>query len=96
MNYDKKKVVDKITKALTKSDEYNDELAKDIAFHMTDWLEDMSELANFYSAPDTYSSEQIEKLLLKYIFHVPNHLAAAHKLLTSEPLTDVFGVAPFE
>ena len=95
MNYDKNKIADNIKNALIESGEYKVESAKDIAFHMTDWINDMIELSNLYSSPDSYNSKQIENLLLKYLLHVPNHLAAAHKLLTSEPLTDVFGVDAF-
>jgi hypothetical protein len=34
----------------------------------------------------------VNRLVLGFLAHVPNHLAAASKLLTGIPVTDIFGV----
>lgn len=66
--------------------------ASDVAFHMTDWLDDLSKFITFLEAPDRQSAAQVNELLLAFLVHVPNHLAAAAKLYADSPVTDVFGV----
>jgi hypothetical protein len=36
------------------------------------------------------------ELLIQFLVHAPNHLAAASKMLTDIPVTDVFGVGALE
>ena len=96
MEYDQEAITEKIKIALDESNKFNGNLAYDIAFHMTDWLEDMSELNKFYIYPESYNSKQVTDLLMKFLLHAPNHLAAAHKLFTKEPISDVFGVGALE
>jgi hypothetical protein len=64
----------------------------DVAFHLTDCRGDLEELLGFYADPDAYSDAQVYDLLIRFLVHVPNHLAAASKLFTGVPVTDVFGV----
>jgi hypothetical protein len=52
----------------------------------------LQEYHEFCQAPDKLSSQTIEKLLIDFLVHVPNHLAAASKLLTGIPVTDIFSV----
>jgi len=66
--------------------------ARDVVFHMTDWLDDMSAWARFCDDPESLSRKQTADLLLKYLAHVPNHVNAAHRLLYGEPVHDVFGI----
>lgn len=68
------------------------EASRDIAFHMTDWLSDFAELQQFFMAPDKLTSDEILYILTNFLVHVPAHVAAAAKLVTSEPVTDVFGL----
>ena len=96
MEYDQEAITEKIKIALDELNKFNSDLAHDIAFHMTDWLEDMSELNKFYIYPESYNSKQVTDLLMKFLLHAPNHLAAAHKLFTKEPISDVFGVGALE
>jgi hypothetical protein len=67
-------------------------VADDVAFHMTDWLDDLARFMRFCDAPSQWQDEEIEDMLLAFLVHVPNHVAAAAKLLTGLPVTDVFGV----
>ena len=60
---------------------------------MTDWLNDLEAFHRFCQSPDTLSSEELSDLLTKFLVHVPNHLAAAGKLYTGFPVTDIFNVA---
>ncbi len=65
---------------------------RDIGFHMTDWLSDLEEWTAYCQAPDSLNADQAIELLTRFLLHVPNHLAAASKLATGEPVTDIFGV----
>lgn len=67
-------------------------VARDIAFHMTDWLDDLAEYHDFCAHPEKLSPSEIEKLLTGFLVHVPNHVAAASKLFIDIPVTDIFGV----
>ena len=68
------------------------ETRRDIAFHMTDWLDDLSEWHRFCEAPGKLDADETVKLLVGFLVHAPNHLAAASKLLTGIPVMDIFGV----
>ena len=68
------------------------DFAHDVTFHMTDWLDDFKKLLQFYQDPEVPSSEEVYRLILQFLIHVPNHLAAAAKLYTGFGVTDVFGV----
>jgi hypothetical protein len=68
------------------------EVAEDIAFHMTDWKEDLLELMHLYESPAQLSNDQIQEIVIKFLAHVPNHLAAARKLAGLGPIEDIFHV----
>lgn len=68
----------------------------DIVFHMTDWLDDLEEWIAFCQAPDRYDAEAVEKLLIGFLVHVPNHLAAASKLMLDIPVSDIFEVGALD
>ena len=68
------------------------ETRHDIAFHMTDWLSDLERWYDYCQAPEALDVDQTTKLLIAFLVHVPNHLAAASKLMTDIPVTDIFEV----
>lgn len=68
------------------------ETAEDIAFHMTDWLTDLEAFVDFCERPNELSDDEISKVLIDFLVHAPNHIAAAAKLYTDEPVEDIFGV----
>ena len=70
--------------------------SRDVAFHMTDWAKDFARFREFADSPDSFSAEDVEDLLMAFLIHVPNHLAAASKLMLDIPVTDVFGVGSTE
>jgi hypothetical protein len=70
----------------------SDEVAKDFSFHMTDWLEDLRRYVAFCDGPHTHSAEQINQMLLAFLQHAPNHIAAAAKLYADFPISDIFKV----
>ena len=67
-------------------------VSKDIAFHMTDWDHDLDDLIKLYENPDAFSDGEIVKILLQFMAHVPNHVAAAKKLAGMGPIEDIFDV----
>ena len=66
--------------------------AADVAFHMTDWLADLEDYHRFCSDPGALPDAEVHRLLIRFLVHALNHLAAASKLYTTVPVTDVFGV----
>jgi len=82
----------KVRESLEADLEMPTDLADDIAFHMTDWLHDLGEYVTFCKEPDALSHEEVTDLLARFLAHVPNHMAAAHRLFMNDPLEDVFGI----
>jgi hypothetical protein len=69
---------------------------EDIAFHMTDWKENLEEMVRLYEQPERLSDEQIQHIIIVFLAHVPNHVAAAKKLLGLGPIEDIFKVGVLE
>lgn len=72
--------------------ELSTQAVEDIAFHMTDWKENLEELVRLYEQPEQLTDEQIQHIILVFLAHVPNHVAAAKKLAGLGPIEDVFEV----
>jgi hypothetical protein len=66
--------------------------AEDVAFHMTDWMDDFHWLQRFFADPRGSSAEAVGQQLHSILSHVPHHIAAAKILYTGSPVIDVFGV----
>ena len=66
--------------------------AREVAFHMTDWLNDLSAFVAFCGAPESGTADQVNEMLLAFLLHVPNHVAAAAKVYADYPVSDIFGV----
>ena len=67
-------------------------VASEIAFHMTDWDHNLEDLLRLYRAPEKASNDEIVQIVLEFLAHVPNHVAAAKKLAGLGPIEDVFEV----
>ena len=91
MKYDKEKIREAIGVALKDLDMQPTEIS-DAAFHMTDWLSDLEEWTKFCEKPESFSPDQIQDLLMSFLIHVPNHVAAAGKIVTGIPVEDIFNV----
>lgn len=70
--------------------------AKEIGFHMTDWKHDLELVLRLYEEGQELSSEEISATVHQFLAHVPNHIAAARKLIGYGPIEDIFGVGVFE
>lgn len=76
--------------------ELSPEICRDIAFHMTDWLDDFEELAQVFDVSKEMSEEQIQKIVSGFLIHASNHIAAAKKLAGFGPMEDIFQVGILE
>ena len=83
---------DCVARAAVAEAELSPQVAQDVALHMTDWLADLQTFVRFCQSPETFSSGQVNELLIAFLIHVPNHVAAAAKLYVDLPVTDIFSV----
>jgi hypothetical protein len=90
--FDEKLVRERIRSAAVSEAELPESVANDFAHHMTDWLGDLEAYYAFCAAPHSLSNEAVSKLLIQFLVHVPNHIAAASKLYMGIPVTDIFEV----
>jgi len=82
---------ERIAQAFTKSIERAD-VSRDIAFHMTDWNHNVDDLLGLYDNPDGFTDDEIVNIVIQFLAHVPNHVAAAKKLAGVGPIEDIFDV----
>jgi hypothetical protein len=81
----------RIAEAFAKSMDQSS-VACEIAFHMTDWDHNIDDLLRIYNEPERASNDEIVEIVLEFLAHVPNHVAAAKKLAGLGPIEDVFEV----
>lgn len=74
------------------ANELDSNLVEDIAFHMTDWKEDLDQLVGLYQNVDSLSDSDIRKVVIRFLAHAANHIAAAKKLIGLGPIEDLFKV----
>ena len=72
------------------------ETAREVAFHLTDSLDDLSAFFAFCSHPGSHTPAQVNEMLLGFLLHAPNHIAAAAKRYADCPVSDIFGVGAVE
>lgn len=94
--FDAEKIRTQIEGAAREAMELSPEDARDIAIHMTDWLDDLHSYVKFCENPNGTDLETVNEMLLKFLTHAPNHLAAAAKLYADAPVSDIFGVGAVE
>ena len=51
-----------------------EERAREIAFHMTDWLNELVALVRIYRDPDNATDDEIASALLDFLIHAPSHI----------------------
>ena len=70
----------------------NEKDAQDVVFHLMDWRGDMERWNRFLENPQGFSYKEIHGILVNFLIHAPNHMAAAAKLYVDCPVKDIFGV----
>ncbi|CAN5153156.1 hypothetical protein BH11PSE11_BH11PSE11_32420 [soil metagenome] len=93
MSFDEKAIYDRIADVAQTEMDLAEAVARDVAFHMTDWLNELDAFSRFCQSPGALSSDELSNLLMDFLVHVPNHVAAAGKLYTGFPVTDIFKVS---
>ena len=91
MEYETHKIEEALFKAF-KSLELDNQSIDDAVFHMTDWLNDLKEWNQFCENPESLDPEALADLAMNFLVHVPAHVAAASKLVTGLPVSDIFGI----
>ena len=90
--FDPQAIRARIAEVARRDMELSDAVAHDVAFHMTDWLDDLDAYSRFCADPSSMSDAEVGEMLTGFLVHVPNHLAAAGKLYTGVPVTDIFQI----
>jgi len=70
----------------------NEKDAQNVVFHMMDWQVDMERWNRFLENPQGLVYQEIHEILVNFLIHAPNHMAAAAKLYVDYPVRDIFGV----
>ncbi len=96
MRFDQIKIKNLIENSLEDANEFSEEQCADIAFHMTDWIDNLESIIELYEKPDFYKAEDVNKILLDFLIHAPEHIIAASKLLTGNTVKDIFDVGALE
>lgn len=81
----------KLAKALAHRRFLTKAKADEAAIHLGDWIIDLHELNRLF-ASKRWNPAHAQKVLMGFVAHVPNHLAAAHRIMYDDPLTDVFEI----
>lgn len=96
MDFNPNQVRAKLQEALQASGYISNDNARQIAEHFTIWMGDLTALCRLYQHPENFENEQVEEILIDFLFHAPDHLAAAKKLLTGSGVSDIFKVGAVE
>jgi hypothetical protein len=59
---------------------------RDFIFHMTDWKEEIQQLANLFNTPGEKDQNGASDFLIGFLYHVIPHLNAAGRLLLDDVL----------
>jgi hypothetical protein len=76
---------DAIADALTK--EHSAKVAREIAFHLTDWNSDAAFIVALILFPERFSQEEVDAGISLFLIHAPSHIVAAAKLAKQEMST---------
>ncbi len=89
-----KKIQDRVAAVL--APDVGEEKARQIGFHMADWSDDLEQLHEAWRNLDDIGDERLSKIVYAFLAHVPDHVAAAKKLIGYGPTEDVFDVGVLE
>jgi hypothetical protein len=81
----------KIETALRHDRFLNEFAAREAAFHLADWVYNLRDLQALY-ARKRWDPAAAQRVLMAFVAHAPAHLAAAHRILYGDPVTDVFEI----
>ncbi|MCY7389469.1 MAG: hypothetical protein LH481_15660 [Burkholderiales bacterium] len=96
MPFDENAIRHRIEQAARSEMNLTEDVAGDVAFHITDWLSDLETFYRFCQNPAALSNEDLSNLLMAFLVHVPNHVAADGKLYSGMAVTDIFKVGAID
>jgi len=76
-------------------DEFAEERAQDIGFHLSDWHAEAAFLVAAHLFPDRFTPAEISAGISAFLIHAPNHVAAAAALY-GYPVEDIFEVGALD
>ena len=74
---------------------FPENIAYDIAFHLTDWHADAAFIVAILLFPERFTPAQIRDGVEQFAIHAPNHTAAAAKLC-GFPIGDIFEIGALD
>src|SRR5687767_8795644 len=69
--FDAVKIRTQIERTALEEAELPPEQAREVAFHMTDWLDDLQRYVRFCESPESAIPAEVNKMLLAFLIHVP-------------------------
>lgn len=87
---DNQKIIQPKLAKIIESEGIDEKQADSVAFHLTDWLNDLENFYKLISDLESYSTEEANKIVSNFLIHVPEHVVAAKKLYLDESVEDLF------
>lgn len=83
-------------KDVFKDEDFSEQCRQDLIFHLIDWIDDLYDFCSLYNNFEKKTNKEIEKTVIDFLVHVPNHLNAAKYLHGLGKGEDVFnlGILP--
>lgn len=90
-----RKLAERLTVALSQYGFLADEAARETAFHLSDWLDDLRAFVQMVD-DEQIEPKQAQHVVMQFLVHVPAHVAAAARIVTDSPVKDVFEIGAVE
>lgn len=68
----------------------NDAARRDFVFHMTDWINDLEQLAALYADPKKLDKDAAGSVVFSFLIHAVPHLMEAGRLLEGHDIRNPF------
>ena len=68
-----------IERALKASGGFTEKEIAEVAFHLTDWVDDLKPFVEVLEAPEKFRDEDIHRIVVMLLLHAPGHLQIAAK-----------------
>ena len=69
---------------------YSDEEINNFAFHMTDWIDELSELLKLFSTEERVSFDKSNEILMNFLTHAPAHIIEAAEIYLGDEVKKIF------
>ena len=84
-------IENRVLEALKKSKIYSIKDCKEIAYHMTDWLDGLEKIIEIFTLKKISNNEIIDRMCY-FLSEATENIAAASKLMIDQPVSDIFDV----